>query len=427
VTAGAIAAELAALRSAGAELRSRPARQTVDALARILDGWRDPASPWRRALEGDLPRATGFSPPTVREGLARGLRSWSGDALRDLVEREIGPLEDLDGEAARTASGFAATSVLLAGSIPMPTILALLAPLLLRSPVLAKTASRDPLTARRVAASVAEVDEALGRCCRVVDFPGADESAMAALLAADCVVANGSDETVAAVAARVHPPRRLVSYGHRLSVSALAGPATEGGAVGGVAGAIALDLALWDQLGCLSPVAVYVVDPDGAGADRLAEALAQSPADAEERWPRGTIDPEAAASILRERAEAEVRAAAGRRVALHASASTAWTVVREDSAKLRPAPLHRFVRVHPVGDTAALLEALRPLGPHLAGVSMAGFGRSRPVVARALTDLGASYICPPGELQAPPLHWCRGGRGVLRPLARLAHVEPDGD
>jgi len=414
---------LAHLRRAGAELRRRPARETLEALARLLDLWRDPGSEARRELEAGLPRATGFSPAVVREGLARGLAPFSGEAFRALVARELGPPERLDGAGAEMVAGFEVTAVLLAGAIPMPSLLSLLAPLALRSPVLAKPASRDPLTARLLARSLRALDGELAGCLELVEFPGRDSGAAGALLEADCVVATGSDETLAAVAARVAPPRRLVGYGHRLSLAAVGEAALAGPALLSLAGRLALDAALWDQQGCLSPLWVYAVGPGPEGADRLAEALAAALAEVETRLPRGVPGPAAAASIAQERAGAELRAAAGQRVALHASPGTEWTVVREADARPRPAPLHRFLRVHPVADAAELLRAMGPLGPQLAGVALEGFGRDEGRLARALADLGASRLCRPGVLQAPPLAWPREGCAVLTPLARLSRFE----
>ena len=98
----------------------------------------------------------------------------------------------------------------------------------------------------------------------------------------------------------------------------------------------------------------------------------------------------------------------------------------ESDASLRPAPLHRFVRVHPVKDVAALAAALAPLRRHLAGVALAGFGARQPSVAVALAQLGASRVCAPGVLQAPPLGWESSGRGVLASLARFASLEDGG-
>jgi hypothetical protein len=73
-----------------------------------------------------------------------------------------------------------------------------------------------------------------------------------------------------------------------------------------------------------------------------------------------------------------------------------------------------------VPDAAGLLDALRPLGPHLACVALEGFGPDAAALARACAGLGASRVCAPGAMQAPPLDWPRGGRGVLAPLARFA-------
>jgi hypothetical protein len=423
VTREAIAGRLAALREAGTKLRRRPARETLAALARVVDAWSDPDSPWRRALESELPAATGFSAPVVREGARRGFEGWSGRALRELAARELGGPDALDQTTLEMASGFDTTAVLLAGQIPMPTLLAVIAPLVLRSPVLLKPSSRDPVTPRLVARSVAEADAELGQGLELVTFARSDQACTRALLEADCVVASGSDATIAAVRATVRPPRRLVTYGHRLSLAALGAAATQGPELADAAERLALDVALWDQLGCLSPIAVYVAHPDSSAADRVAAALARALEQAEERLPRGRVAADAAAAIAHERAQAEMRAAAGRRVTLLAGARLAWTVVREDRPAPLPAPLHRFLRVHPVKDPTALVEALRPLGPHLAAVAIEGFGADAPALARALADLGASRICRPGTLQSPPLAWRHDNRGLLSPLARFADLE----
>jgi hypothetical protein len=426
VTPELLRARLAGLRDAGAALRRRPALATLGVLEGVLDGWRDPRSPWRAALEAELPEAAGFSPAVVREGLTRGLAGWSGAALRALVGAELGGLEGLEGEGRLLAAGFETTAVILAGAIPMPTLLALLAPLVLRSPVLAKAAARDPVTPRLVARSLAERDPELGRCLAVVQFPGGDPELTAALVEAECVAVTGSNATVAAVRARVPGARRVVAHGHRLSLAALGPGATRGQALSEAAAGLALDVALWDQLGCLSPVAVHVVDPDPEAADRVAEGLAEALAEAEERWPRGRVDPGTAAAILAARDEAELRGSAGGRVVVFTGRGTAWTVVREDAPALRPGPLHRFVRVHAADSPERFRAALAPVARHLAAVAIAGFGPHSAAVARELAELGASRVCAPGSLQAPPLAWHHDGAGVLTPFARLTDLEPAG-
>lgn len=418
-----IHARIASLRDAGAALRKRPAHETLGSLERVLDTWCDPSSAWRRELETKLPAATGFRSETVREGLAHGLGSWTGTALREVVRREIGGADRLDGRGNSGVSGFDVTSVLLAGSIPMPTLLALLAPLVLRSPVLAKAASRDPITAPLIARSIAECDPNLGRCVDVIDFRSDDTECLHAVLDADCVVATGSDETVARVAKAIRPTNRLVVYGHRLSVAVLGTDAMQGRALARAMSALAFDIALWDQLGCLSPISLYAVGGDAQSTGRIVTSLAEALENAESRWPRGSIDPGAAAAFAHEREAAELRRAAGQRVRVLAGDASEWCVVCEEDAAPRPAPLHRFMRVHPVADLASLRDSLSAWNPHLSAVAIEGFGAGSPALARSLATLGASRVCAFGSLQAPPLGWHHDGQPVLVPLARFADIE----
>ena len=419
MTPAAIRSALEALRKNARALRARSAAETLASLEALLETWRAPDSRPRRELERRLPEATGFSAEVVRAGLAHALEPLSGDALARLVESELGGADALDGRGPVLVHGFETTGVVLAGALPTPTLLALLAPLVLRSGVLAKVSSHDPVTARCLRESLEEIDPVLGGCLEVAAFLGADEARMEALLEADCIVASGSDATIAAVARRVRPPRRTVLRGHRLSL-AVVGPH-----LGGVdeleacAEALAFDVALWDQLGCLSPVAVLVTGAEQA--DALAESLAGALERAQTRWPLGRVSHRASAHIAQEREEAEFRAAAGRPVRL--LAGERWTIVREDGPLHRPAPLHRFVRIHPCGDTSGILDALRPLGSQLAGVALDGFGHEQDRLAEQIGRLGASRICPPGRLQAPPLAWHQDGQGGLLPLARLSDLE----
>jgi len=421
-SATAVGEARARLRAAGAELRRRPAAEVLELLARVLERWRDPASQPRRALEAELPRATGFSPAMVREGVERGLAPWSGEALGALVERELGGLDALDaleGRARELVHGFELTAVVLAGAIPMPALLEILAPLVLRSPVLVKASAHDPVTPALVARSLVDADPELGRCVEVVRFPG-DAPAFAdcaeALCEADCVAATGSDAAVAALGARVRPPRRFVGHGHRLSVACVGPGALAGPAVSDLARRLALDTASWDQLGCLSPVAVWVVGRP-VDALRLGETLAEALAAAESRWPRGRVPGEAAARAAEQRSLAQMREAR-----VWTDGKARWTLVCEPDAVLRPAPLFRFLRIHPVADEDELLDALRPLAPHLACAAIEGFGPRAGGLATALGALGASRVCRPGEMQSPPLDWPRDGLGVLAPLARRTRL-----
>ncbi|MFP8874618.1 MAG: acyl-CoA reductase [Myxococcota bacterium] len=410
------------LREAGARLRERPPRETLAALCRVLDAWSGPESTHQRRLEADLEDSSGFSKPVIRAGLARGLADWNGNALRAVVERELGTIDRLDATGASPIAGFELTATILAGAIPMPTLLAILLPLVLQSPVLVKTSQRDRKTAHHVTASIAEVDTALARCVEVVDFPRDDIHATEALLAAPCIVAMGSDPTLEELARHVHPWQRWVAYGQRLSLAVLGPHISNTPGLLPTTEKLAQDVALWDQSGCLSAAAIFVVGTAKTAAE-VADCLADALRDLVQRWPRGPIGTPEAAAIHREREESRLRAAAGQQVRVHASDDTGWTVIAEADADWRPTPLHRFVRVYPVADIPSLSAALAPLSPYLSSVALEGFGSERAGLAGELIRLGASRLCAPGDLQAPPLGWHHDGRPLLLPITRLSDDE----
>ena len=159
---GEVRAALVRLRRGSRALRRQPLHERVQALGRVLERFRSSDSAERRQLERELPEATGFATATVREGLALALAEFSAVALEGLVEREIGTFGK-----GRLATGFDTTAVMLGGGVPTPTLLALAAPLLLGSPVLARSSAHDPVTAtpcRSASASSAMPSAATSTC-----------------------------------------------------------------------------------------------------------------------------------------------------------------------------------------------------------------------------------------------------------------------
>ncbi len=402
----------------GEELRALPTREILKRLGDVLECFRDANSDARRALEAALPEATGFTPATLREGLDRGFGLWTGESLERLHYDEIGATRF---NSSLRATGAEYTAVLLAGSIPMPSVLSILLPLAVGSPVLCKPASRDLATPSIVHDALRGVDPLLADCVAIAPFDAQDEEASRAFFSAPCVCATGSDETIAAVEGRLDAGQRRLLYRHRVSIAVV----DLSGVTRDEVAHLALDVALWDQLGCLSPIVFYLVGGTTGDDEAFATALSNELARLEERLPRGEIDAAAAALITNERADAEMRAALDQRVVVHESEGTQWTVVLEQSAHVRPAPLHRFIRLVSLRDRGALREALANLVPHLAGVALAGFGESRAEVVDLALRHGASRVCRAGDLQAPPIDWKRDNQPLLLGLTTLANVETD--
>jgi len=371
-------------------------RRVTRALAETFERWRAPESPERARLA----REHGvFSPAVVERGVRLALAGWTEESLAALRARELSDPCWIP----------PVTAVWLAGSIPTAAFSALALPLLAGSAVYAKPASADPVSARLFAASLAETDPAVGAALAV----GSDSKA---LDDADAVVAHGSDATIATLRARVGSGRPFVGYGHKVSLAAL-GPAIDPLVA---ARRLALDVALWDGRGCLSPAWALAVDTPRGRAAELARALASAFEELEDELPRGALEPAEASDLVELRARAAVRE--GTRLEMAAGAST-WTVALE-SGEVRPPPgVFRFLSIVPVPDVESLGAFCAPLAPHLSCVGHAGFGAERGRLAGFAAAAGASRLCPLGRMQLPPLDWNHDGQPPLRGLVRWLDVE----
>jgi hypothetical protein len=244
--------------------------------------------------------------------------------------------------------------------------------------------------------ALAGVDPELAATIVTAYWPGGEREHEEALLArADVVSVSGGDEAIAALARRVRGP--LLAYGPRVSVVALGGDAL--GDARALAPVVALQVALHDQRGCLSPHAVYVEMRDATAARAFAETLAAALGETAESLPPGRAD-------LEERAADRIaRAAAEWEPHTWVFESAGGTVLYEEAhAELRPTHGRRTVRVHPLPSLAELPAAL-PAD----GVECVGLAGGDPVrLAASLDARGVSRLCPLDRMQRPPLAWPRG-------------------
>lgn len=422
------------LRVAGDALRAMSLDERLTAVAGVVGDWTAPDSAWRRELATSLADSTPGSLGTIAEGLESALRAWQPEQLVRCVREELGSA--LRGGRRRVAP-YDWTTVIAGGAIPMPTLLSSLLPLIVGSPVLLRETSSDPVTAGLVARSLAARDERLARSFEPIAFPTTDRAAYDIALEAPCVVATGSDETIAEIAGRLRVHQRFVPYGHRFSIVAIGpGIAESSASLREAARGIALDVARWDQGGCLSPVCVYLVELDRAVAERFAGEISAALERLEAAMPRGEVDTATRASIATERAEARMRAASGRSMLFE---GRDHTVVLETDAQPRPAPLHRFLRLHPVHSRIALLEALTPFSGQLSTIAIAGLiggsaARSSPTDATDGTffeqcaRLNVSRFTFPGRMQTPRIDWPRDGMSLIASITRFADFDrPDSD
>ena len=385
-TPAALRARLEAAVEARALLRARPLHETIAALAAAAARWRDDA-----ALRAELPAAACLSPAMIAAVVPIAAGALDAQALAELARREWGA-----GAAARPAPpGPALVAHVVASNVPALALPAIALGCLAGAAVLVKSGRDDPLSAPAFQRALAAVDPALAATIVAAYWPGGDPAREdAALGRAEVVAVTGSDATLAALAPRLG--RRLIAHGPRWSVAVV------GRAAAAEVDAIALDVALHDQRGCLSPHAVYVTGDARGFAERLAAALDAVAV----RLPPGpaSVDARAAARLL----AAEAEWAPGAAVLCGAGG----TVIYEEAPAFRPTAGLRTVRVHPLRDPRVLPELLPP--GRIECVGVAGVDPA-PLVA-VLRARGVARICPVGRMQRPPLSWPRGQHAPLGAL-----------
>lgn len=411
VDAGELARAIERVVAAQRELETRPLSDILDVLRRVVESWLEPDSPWRRRAESLLPEACGFSPAMVRFALPWMLEPLRGPALGELLERELGDSAVLDRFVrGRRARGPDLIAHVLSGNLPGLAAIPVATALAIKSAVVVKAASGDRVFPRLWASSIAEADPVLGACAAAVYWRGGDRGCeTTAFDAAGLVVAHGSDGAIAELGARC--PARFIGHGHRISFAVVSRETLEDRRLADRAAAgLALDVAVWDQRGCLSPQLCFA-EGDFVSACRFAEILAVHFERLHTELPPGQASLEEDLAVRRFRDEAEWRTVGTRRaLLLTAKQSLDWSVAVEPELRFVPTPLRRSLRVLPFADVGQLCSILRPARHH---VEAAGVGAAQTRAAafgEVLASAGVHRVCTLGRMQRPSLSWAPGGR-----------------
>jgi hypothetical protein len=235
---------------------------------------------------------------------------------------------------------------------------------------------------------------------------------------ADAVIAFGGDAAMASLREKVRWDQKFLAHGHAVSLLWLAEPDR---LTVREAQACAIDILTYDQLGCLSPQAIYF--PPGANIKALGNKLAAA---LEREWQRMSRKPRRPIGVAARIQEArDVALAPGHRTWLPPKRHLGWTVIHDPEPSFAASPLHGVIYLR--ASTEARLTA------HLASVreriSTVGFvaepvpGKTSSRWREAFLSLGVSRFCRAGRMQFPPLTWHHDGRGTLADLVTWIDLE----
>jgi hypothetical protein len=371
--------ELDAIVAARARLRGRSVRSIAEALAAAAARWRDDPE-----VRTELARTTDLSPAMLDAVLPFVAEPIDADALVDLHAREGEP------------QGPALIAHVLASNVPALAVPAITLSCLAGAAVVVKSGRADRVSGPAFARALTAMDPDLGATILATYWPHqATDAERVVLAAADVVTITGTNEAIAAVSRRTNA--RIVAHGARTSVALMGEHASDA-----EVGALALDVARYEQRGCLSPTTVFV---DGGGdvqefAQRLLAAL------------------DAAAVALPTPQSTAVRAA--RRVALEAARFAGATVLEGSGGAVVLGPSSRTIDDALTGRTVSVQrfegDSLEPF--RRGQIECIGVDDGMRIGESFFQDHGVSRICPVGRMQRPRIDWPRGQRPALGSLFR---------
>ena len=359
------------------------ASQRIHRLAAAIARFKTPGDALRERLLDETPH---MARDTMAAGLDLSLAGWDETGIAALWSEEQPHLSG----AVRPSL----VAVVLGGVLPPSHIQAIAYPFLLGAELIVKTPARDPLFCELFSQALG------GERLTVVGRLGLG----GVLGRADAVIAVGDDDSVRAIRAETGVATPFLAYGHRTAVSVVLSGAVARSLP--AAEDIARDVATFDQLGCLSPREVVVL-----GSIDDARTLANNLHDVLGRGPRRESLGPAVEGALRGFVE-EHRL---RGHAVFGPPDLQHGVVVIDGGEWQGTPGGRHLIVRAARRFNQLSDILAPIRGQLSAVGLAG-GDLDPVTLQSLVRLGASRVCPVGQLQSPAPTWPHDGQ---RPLASL--------
>lgn len=413
-------------------LAERSTRRLVELLDAQNARWANPDSRERREADALLSEVTGYPPTVLTPALDHMFAGLRAPHLEATLAEELGSVRALDDWIERPALGARSraygprlTLVIASGNVPMAALPSVVYSLLLKSPVLVKLSSDEPVLAGLYLRSLAAADPELGRACAAVWWPGGDEAMEAAVLPhPEAVIAFGGDDTLRSLAGRIGPGTRFQPHGQRVGFGVIGRERLSRLGLPALAEAAARDVAEFDQQGCVSPQWLFVERGGEVSPEAFAASLADALSARSAVWPRVPLSAGASSAIHQLRGAAEVRSALNPEVVLHSSPEgTDWTVLLDPEAALGPGCLYRTIVLRPVADLTDVPALLDPLSPFLQTAALALGSERQPELVERLVGLGVTRICPLGRTQRPAPGWRPDGRPRLAELVRWVDWE----
>lgn len=419
LTSAAMAEVANGLQARAHALRELTPDVVAGTLGRVHGLWAATSSVLRTEAVVLLRAVTGYPEPLLDNSLRRLFAGMSRDRLRHWL-RSASP----SGVPRVRGVGPSLTGVIASGNIPSAALPSVVQALLLRSPCLVKSASAEPVLLALYARTLAEHAPELAAALVVTGWEGGREELEAPLFErVEALAAYGSDATLAALRSRLPLHTRFLPYGHRVSFAAICRESLSSENLERTARRAALDIAPFDQQGCLSPQAIYVERGGDTSPEQFGDALAEALQRVEATLPRRPLCPAENAAIHQFRGEWEMRTLSTPEARLWTSEGTQWTVLLDPEPRPGPSPLNRTAILRPLNDLNELPSHLAASRLPLLSVTLAAAKERHRLLPHALAEAGVTRVAPLGRAQDPMDSLFHDGINAVAALTRFVTLD----
>ncbi|MGH7595012.1 MAG: acyl-CoA reductase [bacterium] len=395
-------------------------QRAIKAWCQVADDWQTrkflDAKPFFAALSA----ATGLSQKMLQEAVSKHFYFFDEALIKEWLkivrrEREAQP------ECRRHHPALA--FLVAAGNLPGVAILPVVHLSLLGIPTLVKSASAEPFLLPAILTTLANYDPEVAARLAVFNWPrSASELTQAVTQHHPALAAFGDDGTMRQFA---QYQQRFADFGDRFSLAII-----EPDGIKSTASAVAYDVCMFEQMGCLSPQAIFLLTNDWNRVEAFCRHLAGALGKMSEKIPVNKRTPAQHAAVQQWRGALAARDAASEKVILLTSAGTDWTVAAAEHFDLDERVAYRFARVWPVPSLAEAMPILQQYRSRLQALALGSSLQERQKLLHDFPDLENAFSHTlktiAGYMQVPAFDWLDlhpEWRRLTRGLRREAEVE----
>lgn len=426
--------ETAALRQK--ELRRVRLASIVDVLVSAGKLWNDRSCHLRRKALENMPALTGFHQCMIEKALDAMASLLTRESLELKVRRELGDPALLDRWSGTESSGLSVMAGPLgtvlhvsAGNVFVGAVDSLVAGFLSKNVNILKCSGADPLFPMLFAQSLREADGEglLSGSFSVLSFSSDDVDTTRFLKErCDAIVVWGGSEAVMAYRDGLPPGVRLIEHGPKYGFGVITNRALTGRDPADLAGALALDVVMWESRACSSPQVIYIEGDRRAILDfisllgRELERLASS-------LPQGELTFDEQIELLKARERAVFAEAEGEGHLLCSRGRGDYTIIYEPSPSFSISPGNRVLYVKSYSVWSDVEKALRPFRAALQTAILACTPDERDSLLESLISLGVTRIADAGSAHRGEVGAPHDGTFQLGELVRWVSQERASD